>query len=301
MCRAPCRIESRSASSAWVTGKRSSCRSATTCGSRISPIFTAIGAEAVTLNAVAEVDRGLETALQGADLIGVRNDVVGVSAPPDLLDRSSAEVMKYVTSNFHIRKDEIANLSGIGARRIALLHRALSGVEWGESQRFCSTWIHWELLASGAIARILEDIDHVGLITSRPELEQLVGRRFDVETSMVIVPDKFVEVPASGHHVPARFRTIRPEFDFPKGTVVLVGAGIPGKVYCQWLKESGCVAIDVGAIFDAWVGKASRPRVLESRFNVKGGASVPTELQLRRPDAPSGRRLTPKWKPGALA
>jgi hypothetical protein len=62
------------------------------------------------------------------------------------------------------------------------------------------------------------------------------------------------------------------------------------------LKQAGCVAIDVGAVFDAWVGKASRPRVLESRFEVRGGNRVPPELQLRDLPARSDRALSPRWK-----
>jgi hypothetical protein len=151
------------------------------------------------------------------------------------------------------------------------------------------------LLASGALNQILESVDEVGLVTARPELQDLVARRFDVSTKAVIVPDKFIEAPSVARHVPDRYHTIRSDFSFPEGSLVLVGAGIPGKAYCQWLKEAGCVAIDVGSVFDAWVGKASRPRVLESRFSVAGGSRVPLEIQLQA--VSSGyRRLNPRWK-----
>ncbi len=259
------------------------------------------GAEGVTFGAIAEVKRDLQAAVRGADLVGIRDDVVNVSVPDDLLSFSGREVKEFVSSGFHLRPDEIENLSAIGARRLALLHDVLSKIDWSEDQRFCSAWIHWELLASGTLNTILEEATHVGLITSRPELEHMVARRFDIRTSAVIVPDKFVEVPQPGHHVPRRYRTIRSELTFPEGTVVLVGAGIPGKVYCQWLKESGCVAIDVGSAFDAWVGKPSRPRVLESRFKVAGGKHVPPELQLELASpAAARRRLTPRWKPSGV-
>jgi hypothetical protein len=258
------------------------------------------GAEGVTLGAVAEVQRDLQAAVGGADIVGVRDDMVNVSLPDDLLDRPGREVKDFVSSAFHLRQDEIGNLSAIGARRLALLHRVLSRIDWSDEQHFCSAWIHWDLLATGALNKILEEVTEVGLVTSRPELEHLVARRFDLRTSAVVVPDKFVEVPEPGHHVPNRYRTIRSELTFPEGTLVLVGAGIPGKVYCQWLKESGCIAIDVGSVFDAWVGRASRPRVLESRFKVAGGDRVPFDLQLIQSLPPEGRRLTPRWKPSGV-
>lgn len=254
------------------------------------------GAERVPLLAVADVKRDLEMAVLGADIVGVRNDIVKVSTPEDLLERPGHELKALVASRFHIRPDEIDNLSTIGARRLALLHHVLSRIDWSDGQQFCTAWIHWELLASGALNEILEDVDHVGLVTSRPELEHMVARRFDVSVSAVLVPDKYAEVPSSGAHVPDRYSTIRSELTFPAGTLVLVGAGIPGKAYCNWLKAAGCIALDVGAIFDAWVGKASRPRVLESRFRVAAGDRVPREFQLQLPVPSEVRRLSPRWK-----
>lgn len=260
------------------------------------------GAAGVTLSDVATVRRDLEEAMDGADVVGIRNDIVGVDLPEDLLNRRGPEIHETVVSAFDLRTGEVDNLSVIGARRLVLLHRVLSRHDWPDSQLYCSVWIHWELLASGALASILSDVDEVGLVTSRPELENLVTQRFGVRTSVVTVPDKFVDAQMSGAHVPRRYGTIRPELDFPKGTLVLVGAGIPGKVYCQWLKEAGCIAIDVGSVFDAWVGKASRPRILESRFGIAGGSTVPDSLQLRETVSGSHRVLTPRWRPsGELA
>lgn len=255
------------------------------------------GAERVTLRAVAEVQRDLMAALVGADVVGIRDDIVNVRVSADLLDRTGREIKDFVSSAFHIRKDELENLSPIGARRLALLHRRLSEIDWSSDQQFCSAWIHWELLATGALNRILEDVTEVGLVTSRPELEQIVASRFDVRTSAVIVPDKFIDSKASGKHVPHRYRSIRSELTFPEGSLVLVGAGIPGKVYCQWLKESGCIAVDVGSVFDVWLGKASRPRVLESRFGIAEGDRVPSHLRLLRTAPPDHRRLFPRRKP----
>lgn len=258
------------------------------------------GARGVTLGAVAEVKRDLETAVQGADVVGIRDDIINVSLPEDLLDRPGPEIKEVVISAFRLREGEIDNLSVIGARRLTLLYQALRKIDWPEEQQYCSVWIHWELLATGTLNEILEDVPEVGLVTSKPEIEYMVARRFDLPTSAVIVPDKFADTGRSGRHVPERYRDIRSELAFPPGTLVLVGAGIPGKVYCQWLKEAGCVAIDVGAVFDAWLGRASRPRVLESRFKVAAGNSVPRNLQLRVPPLDEDRRLIPKWKPEGL-
>ena len=40
--------------------------------------------------------------------------------------------------------------------------------------------------------------------------------------------------------------------------VVLVSAGMLGKIYCHWIKQAGGVAIDIGSAADHWCGYATR-------------------------------------------
>ena len=44
-----------------------------------------------------------------------------------------------------------------------------------------------------------------------------------------------------------------------RGTLVLVGAGFLGKLYCQAAKNSGAVAVDFGSAFDILAGVVTRP------------------------------------------
>lgn len=259
------------------------------------------GADNVTWGDLAAVRDDLTRAIAEADLVGIRNDMVSTSVPDDLMRQPVSEVLGYVRENIHLRPKEAEVLSAAGARRLAVLSRVLSRLDWHEGQQFCSQWLHWELLSTGALNEILAGVDRVGLVTSKPELEHMVARQFGVKTIVVEVPEKFVEGGTSGAHVPTKYRVIRDELDFPDGTLVLVGAGIPGKVYCQWIKEMGGIAIDIGAVLDVWVGKASRPLILETHFQVAGGSQVPSELQLREHTSPSRRQLVPRWKPERLA
>lgn len=258
------------------------------------------GAEQVTLADVEQVRDDLLAALRGADVVGVRGDVVNVAAPADLLELSSREAADVIRSTFPLRAREREILSPLAARRLAIVNRTMGQLEWDARQRFCSAWIHWELLASGVLDEILRTVPRVALVTSRPELEHIVSRRFGVPVSVVRVPDKYVDAPVSGAHVPDRYRRIRSELVFPEGTLALVGAGIPGKAYCQWLKEAGCVAIDIGSVLDAWIGRPSRPLVLQSRFRVPGGTHVPDELRLRTDQERTDRTILPRWKPGVI-
>ncbi len=255
------------------------------------------GAERVTLGAVRQVKEDLQAALRSADLIGLRGDVVNEEAPPDLLEWTSAETAAYIRSEFPLRDNERQILSKIAGRRLAMVNKRMQQQDWSPKQQFCSAWIHWELLATGALDEILEGVAEVALVTSKPELEHVVSRRFGARVTVVPVPEKHVEAPVAASHVPDRYRVIRDELDFPPGSLVLVGAGIPGKAYCHWLKEAGCVALDIGSVADAWIGKPSRPLVLASRFGVPGGTRVPDALRLTGDASQAGRRLTSRWKP----
>jgi hypothetical protein len=44
-----------------------------------------------------------------------------------------------------------------------------------------------------------------------------------------------------------------------RGTLVLVGAGLCGKIYCNVAKMNGAVAVDLGSVFDVLAGLATRP------------------------------------------
>lgn len=241
------------------------------------------GAEGVTLGDVLRVRRDLETAIADADLVGIRPDVLGLTVPDDLLDRPLAETGDHVREHFNLREAEKTAKDNV-ARRLALAHRVTMRLQETSRQEFCSSWIHWEMLASGVVAELLEQAEEVVLVTTHPELGPVVAEKFGVRAHVVTVPGKFVDTGRHGAHVPARYDEIRSELTgFAPGTLALVGAGIPGKVYCHWLKEAGCVALDVGSVLDAWIGRASRRVMLRERFGVVDGKSVPDDLRLVDP------------------
>ena len=256
------------------------------------------GAERVTLRDVLRVRRDLEAALADADMIGMRPDVLGVTVPDDLLDRPLAGIGEYVREHFNLREGEKAAKDNV-ARRLALAHQVTMRLPKLSRQEFCSSWIHWEMLASGVVAELLEAAEEVVLVTSHPELGPVVAEKFGVTAHVVTVPGKFVDTGQPAAHVPDRYDEIRSELTgFAPGTLALVGAGIPGKIYCHWLKEAGCVALDVGSILDAWIGKASRKVMLRERFGSVDGKSVPANLRLVEPD-PVQPGLEPPLSPAA--
>jgi hypothetical protein len=81
-----------------------------------------------------------------------------------------------------------------------------------------------------------------------PILEGFVTREASTSSELPHYPDRYEEL-RHGLHVPF------------KGAVFLVGAGPLGKVYCHWIRERGGIALDIGSLFDAWAGIASRQRI----------------------------------------
>jgi hypothetical protein len=56
------------------------------------------------------------------------------------------------------------------------------------------------------------------------------------------------------------------------GCLLLVGAGILGKHYCNLAKMRGAVALDIGSVFDAWAGRGHPQAV--SNVNLRLGAKA---------------------------
>jgi NAD(P)H-dependent flavin oxidoreductase YrpB (nitropropane dioxygenase family) len=102
------------------------------------------------------------------------------------------------------------------------------------------------------------------IISGRTALSEEFARRCDPK------PVQFVSIPVeAGGHTQAE----RPHHHFPEvyehilssmhgdhtGMLVLVGAGIFGKAYCQAAKRAGAVALDLGSAFDILAGLKTRP------------------------------------------
>ncbi|PYE43644.1 hypothetical protein DFI02_104350 [Rhizobium sp. PP-F2F-G20b] len=127
--------------------------------------------------------------------------------------------------------------------------------------------VHYDLLLSGALDRLLENRDHIGLIACHDRLPQALKTRYNIGSiDFIKVPGEKIHVGAlgvnaiEGEHWPDRFdeicRTISSSSNV--GKLYLVGAGMLGKVYCNLLKKSGAVVLDLGAVMDIWMGAKTR-------------------------------------------
>lgn len=71
-------------------------------------------------------------------------------------------------------------------------------------------------------------------------------------------------------HYPEAFTEIRKWIASNPGCIYLVGAGGLGKIYCQWVREQGGIALDIGSTFDGWAGHPTRSylRAMMPRYQV---------------------------------
>jgi len=125
---------------------------------------------------------------------------------------------------------------------------------------FTNAWIHFDLM--NRFTELTEHARSLAVISGRKELEGEFGKRFGSRLAW------FAAVPVQGF-VPntietshfAMFDEVRRtigQMDL-RHTLVLVGAGLFGKVYCADVRQAGGVAIDMGSAFDLMAGLATRP------------------------------------------
>ena len=110
---------------------------------------------------------------------------------------------------------------------------------------------------------LLQDSPFLGIISCRPIGEALQALFNIGEVQWHGVRGELDATgPIETAHYPDGFNEMRRNLTVPfPGALFLVGAGAFGKVYCQWIKERGGIALDIGSIFDAWanIGRVGEP------------------------------------------
>ncbi|MGC9419496.1 MAG: hypothetical protein ACP5EN_11065, partial [Rhodovulum sp.] len=135
----------------------------------------------------------------------------------------------------------------------------------------------------------------LGLISCREEAMAAIAAARSGKTTCLAIPDLWTDARAGGPDgesywrslagLPDRLDGIRP------GDVWLVGAGIWGKLCCDRIRRQGGIAIDIGSVFDLWVGRMSRPQtllLLRQRHSGTPPGAVPEALLLARQLAGEG-------------
>lgn len=216
-----------------------------------------------------EVKNILQRALSNADIVGVMNHVANVSFPSGKIENSK-EFMTSFNESFHLRKTDKTTCYA-DARRLSMLHKATAETSFSKSTEFVCTSVAWDSYPSGALPYIFAKQIKIGLISSRAGLDKVMSKALGIKVIQYKIPDKFELVEKySVRHYPNVYKKLieNIKVEFP-GMVFIVAGGIVGKGYCQEIKNKGGIALDLGAVVDAWIGKLSRPSPLKERYDLK--------------------------------
>jgi hypothetical protein len=147
------------------------------------------------------------------------------------------------------------------------LYEGLTQGHWRYST-ITSAWIHLDIVPY--LGAILNAASSVFVITGRAELREAFHRRLGERL------EAFITVPVQGFIPPTPkeshfggFPLIRERLNQNlRGKLVLVGAGLFGKMYCHAAKTNGAVAVDLGSTFDVLAGLETRP--IHKKYDIGG-------------------------------
>lgn len=242
-----------------------------------------LGTKGVNLDVLLRLKDRLIDSIIDADFIGVRDDIVNVVFELEDFSSSRDSFLENFRKDFRLREVE-KSLGYLPARRIAFLHKKLRELNFKENSQFCSAWFHYDYHNAGEVFKVLATQERVGLISCRHRLPSLLEGLFGFSVNFHQIPDMFQDI-APEKITPDYLRQLedilsRQLVEFP-GMLYLVGGGLFGKLYCQLIKSQGGIALDLGSLFDAWLGVPSRPLVYRSMYGARtNDAGVPSRLLL---------------------
>lgn len=115
------------------------------------------------------------------------------------------------------------------------------------------------------LAGLLEGQDVLGVISPHPGLAEALRARLRIGRVIGhVVPGEgrlptAPQTRALGRHFPDLYEALLATLSVPRpGCVFLVAAGLLGKIYCARIKAVGGIALDIGALADAWMGYDTR-------------------------------------------
>lgn len=128
---------------------------------------------------------------------------------------------------------------------------------------YCDIDVAYHLLDSG-YDELLQGRKVLNYISCR-NLDDGFKRKWGIEVvnKYTLQPEmKFTSGYEGDPHYPTQFNRV-PRWmdvvakDWP-GSLLLVGAGVIGKVYCNWWRDRGGIAFDFGGVADIFAGKVTR-------------------------------------------
>jgi hypothetical protein len=212
----------------------------------------------------------MEDAIQTADIIGVRDDVVNAGLQAASLNADDPDFVEKFKKAFPLREIERQMLKPHSARRIFQLYRRFRQ-GFPPSAGICSQWVCYDLALAGFWEELFAAVPSVTLVSCTTAAADRIRKRFGIDAELIQVPQGVIDLHrpiAEGavQHFPAAFGNICSLLSRPHdGKLFLVGAGLIGKHYLNVVKQHGGIAIDIGALIDAWDGLSTRGLIYSSK------------------------------------
>ncbi|HMI19321.1 MAG TPA: hypothetical protein VK533_07235 [Sphingomonas sp.] len=115
------------------------------------------------------------------------------------------------------------------------------------------------------LANLLSGLDFLGVIGPHPDLAVRLQARLGIgQVVSYDIPGegrlgRLREAGDRGRHFPEIYDRLMTELTVPHpGAVFLVAGGLLGKIYCGRIRDLGGIALDIGAVADAWMGFNTR-------------------------------------------
>jgi hypothetical protein len=134
----------------------------------------------------------------------------------------------------------------------------------GHPELYCNIDVGYQWLEDGSYDRLLQDRKVLSYVSCR-DLDDGFRRKWNIQivNKFTIAPEaKFTSGYDGDVHYPTQFNRIPRWMEVVSerhpGSLLLVGAGVVGKIYCNWWRDRGGIAMDVGGCMDIWHGKVTR-------------------------------------------
>ena len=135
-------------------------------------------------------------------------------------------------------------------------------IMWGE-KLICDHDFHFYLLEHNLFDEMIQNTEHLSLITCR-DVETKFKKKYShlktITTYKIPAENKFEEDSKIVQYYPNVFNNIQTKIlsKNHSGHLLLLGGGFVGKKLGDCFKQSGGVSVDIGSVFDLWVGKVTR-------------------------------------------
>lgn len=120
--------------------------------------------------------------------------------------------------------------------------------------------IHLKLFSKHEFGHFLKSLPKVVLITCRNSVVKILEDQLGINVHLISIPGEYKFATNHESHYNDCFDNVMSQIanEVNPGDVVLVGAGILGKIYCNQVKRMNGIGIDIGSLFDAIAGEQTR-------------------------------------------